>query len=307
MTPGRVPLWLKLAWSLWMAVWIPVYWLQHGPANFLWLCDVANFVIAAALWLESPLLMSSQAVGVLAIQLAWATDFLGRLILGVHPLGGTEYMFDPGEATGRARAVALSPGRTRPSGLGRPPTGLRRPRLASADRDHGRPPARELPRGGAGSEPQLALGAFRRRTDLDAAHPLPRCLHAALPAAHLSSDARPPPGVGGTRRLGARRALRRKTATEGAGSRRLSLLPAASSGSFLNQGPCRARSRISLIANASSRTLALQTPEVVGSETQELLLGVRQGLQPTVGELVAGDLRHQLPGHPRSPASTADD
>ena len=69
MSSNRVPLWLKLAWTAWMVVWVPVYWWQHGPANFLWLCDVANFAITAALWLESPLLFSSQAVGVLVIQI----------------------------------------------------------------------------------------------------------------------------------------------------------------------------------------------------------------------------------------------
>lgn len=78
-----------------MAVWVPVYSIQHGPANFLWLCDVANFVITAAVWLESPLLFSSQAVGVLVIQVVWAADFIGRVALGFHPVGGTEYMFDP--------------------------------------------------------------------------------------------------------------------------------------------------------------------------------------------------------------------
>jgi hypothetical protein len=81
-----------------MAIWVPVYWLESGPANFLWLCDVANFVVLAGLWLESPLLLSSQAVSVLIIQTAWCIDWLGRLALGRHLLGGTEYMFDPAEA-----------------------------------------------------------------------------------------------------------------------------------------------------------------------------------------------------------------
>jgi hypothetical protein len=90
----RIPLSVKLAYTAWMAVWIPVYWVHAGPQNFLWLCDVANFLVGLALWLESPLLLSSQAVGVLFIQILWAGDFFGRLILGFHPIGGTEYMFD---------------------------------------------------------------------------------------------------------------------------------------------------------------------------------------------------------------------
>jgi hypothetical protein len=92
---GRgLPLALKLAYTAWMAVWIPVYWIHNGPANFLWLCDAANLVLLPALWLESPLLVSSQAVGVVAIQLLWGVDFLGALAFGSHPIGGTEYMFD---------------------------------------------------------------------------------------------------------------------------------------------------------------------------------------------------------------------
>ena len=90
----RIPLAVKLIYTAWMAVWIPVYWVHSGPENFLWLCDVANILVAAALWLESPLLLSAQAVGVLFVQILWCGDWFSRLILGFHPIGGTEYMFD---------------------------------------------------------------------------------------------------------------------------------------------------------------------------------------------------------------------
>jgi len=93
--PSRVPLAVKLAYSGWMAVWVPVYWIHNGPANFLWICDFANFVTLAAIWSESALLVSSQLAGVFFIQTIWAVDFFGRLLLGFHPIGGTEYMFDP--------------------------------------------------------------------------------------------------------------------------------------------------------------------------------------------------------------------
>jgi len=93
MANHRVPLWLKVSYLLWVAIWVPVYWTQHGPANLLWLCDVTNLFIAVALLLESPLIFSSQAVGALLIQLAWMIDFLGRIVLGTHIIGGTEYMF----------------------------------------------------------------------------------------------------------------------------------------------------------------------------------------------------------------------
>ena len=78
-----------------MAAWVPIYWVENGWTNFLWLCDFANFVILAAIWSESALLVSSQIAAVLLIQVVWVVDFLGRLLAGAHPVGGTEYMFDP--------------------------------------------------------------------------------------------------------------------------------------------------------------------------------------------------------------------
>lgn len=93
---SRLPSWLKIAFTAWLALWVPVYWVYNGPQNFLWLCDVANFVLGAAIWLESSLLFSSQAAGVLLIQILWSVDFLGRLLFGFHLIGGTEYMFDAG-------------------------------------------------------------------------------------------------------------------------------------------------------------------------------------------------------------------
>ena len=98
MTGRSIPLWLKIAYTAWLVVWIAVYWESYGPQNFLWLCDVANIVIAVAIWRESPLLFSSQAVGVLVIQALWLIDVCSRLIAGIHVIGGTEYMFDPEKA-----------------------------------------------------------------------------------------------------------------------------------------------------------------------------------------------------------------
>lgn len=80
-----------------MLIWVPVYWIQIGPANFLWLCDVTNFVILVGLWAESALLLSAAACGAFLIQSIWCLDFFSRLIFGVHALSGTEYMFDPAE------------------------------------------------------------------------------------------------------------------------------------------------------------------------------------------------------------------
>jgi hypothetical protein len=32
---ARIPLWLKLAYTAFMAVLVPVYWWNYGPTNFL--------------------------------------------------------------------------------------------------------------------------------------------------------------------------------------------------------------------------------------------------------------------------------
>ena len=93
-TGPQIPAWIKLGYTGFAAVWLPVYWVYHGPANFLWLCNLGNLLILIGLWTESPLVMSWQAVGLPAVQLGWIVDLAGRLALGFHPIGATEYMFD---------------------------------------------------------------------------------------------------------------------------------------------------------------------------------------------------------------------
>jgi hypothetical protein len=94
MAPGRLPLWLKIGWTIWVAVWIPLYWKQWGPSTFLWFCDLANLLILAALWTESALIFSWQAISVLLFQIVFTIDVLGRAVLGRHLIGGTEWVFD---------------------------------------------------------------------------------------------------------------------------------------------------------------------------------------------------------------------
>ena len=89
-----VPRWLKLGWTLWVVVWIPIYWSAYGPANFLWFCDMGNVILALALWRGSSLLFSWQAVSLLLVQSLWTLDYALTLLTGKHFIGGTEYMFD---------------------------------------------------------------------------------------------------------------------------------------------------------------------------------------------------------------------
>jgi hypothetical protein len=92
----RMPLWLKIGWTVWLVVWAPLYWKQYGLQNFLFFCDLGNILIGIALWLESPLIFSWQACGLLIFQSLYIVDLAGALLAGHHFIGGTEYMFDPG-------------------------------------------------------------------------------------------------------------------------------------------------------------------------------------------------------------------
>ena len=92
---SRVPLWLKLLWTLFLLVWAPLYAKQYGAQNFLFFCDLGNIFIGAALWSESRLLFSWQAVSLLLFQSLYVIDLVGAFLLRRHIFGGTEYMFDP--------------------------------------------------------------------------------------------------------------------------------------------------------------------------------------------------------------------
>jgi len=90
---ARVPLLLKLLYTAFMAVLVPVYWHYYGPTNFLYFCDVTLILLTIAVWTESALLVSMGCVGVLAPQAFWVFDFLVNL--SGHSLTGmTDYMFD---------------------------------------------------------------------------------------------------------------------------------------------------------------------------------------------------------------------
>lgn len=89
----RVPLWLKLGYTAFVAVLVPCYWSLYGPTNFLYFCDLSLFFTLAAVWTESALLASMPAVGILLPQALWMVDFLSMAV-GLKGLGLTAYMFD---------------------------------------------------------------------------------------------------------------------------------------------------------------------------------------------------------------------
>lgn len=90
---GTIPISIKLTYTIFVCVLVPIYWRHHGPANFLWFSDIALFVTLVALWLESSLLASMQAVSVVLLELVWTIDFLARLIFRVEVTAITKYMF----------------------------------------------------------------------------------------------------------------------------------------------------------------------------------------------------------------------
>jgi hypothetical protein len=91
----RLPLWFKIVFTVWFVAWVPAYVAFYGPKNFLWLCDLCNFILLIALWTESRLLFSSQLVAVFLLDILWSVDVGMAFLLGIHPIGGTEYMFNP--------------------------------------------------------------------------------------------------------------------------------------------------------------------------------------------------------------------
>ncbi len=90
----RLPLCVKLVFTGFLAILVPIYWREYGPTNFLYFCDAALFFTLAALWLENPLLASAPLVGIFLPQMLWVLDFLVELC-GGRLTGMTEYMFKP--------------------------------------------------------------------------------------------------------------------------------------------------------------------------------------------------------------------
>ena len=94
MANSKFPVWLRWAGLLWLSVWIPSYWHTWGPQNFVHLCDIAVILTCAGLWWSNSLLLSSQAVSSVVVDLLWDLDAAWRFFSGHHLIGGTEYMWD---------------------------------------------------------------------------------------------------------------------------------------------------------------------------------------------------------------------
>lgn len=91
---GQIDLWIKIFFTLFVGILVPVYWKHWGPANFLWFSDIALLVCVPALWMENRLLGSMMAVGVLLPEVYWNVELLLRVLTRKRFTGLTSYMWD---------------------------------------------------------------------------------------------------------------------------------------------------------------------------------------------------------------------
>jgi hypothetical protein len=90
---GRVYQAVAIAYFLWMLYWFPVALLIHGPSNFLWLCNISQFLCLYALWTRHRLIASSQAGVVCIVGAVWTADFTLGLLTGGQTAVFTQYMW----------------------------------------------------------------------------------------------------------------------------------------------------------------------------------------------------------------------
>jgi len=76
-----------------MVVLLPVYWVNYGPTDFLFFCQVALLLTLVSIWTRSSFLISMATVGVLIPQSLWVVDF-GVELTGNRLTGMTHYMFE---------------------------------------------------------------------------------------------------------------------------------------------------------------------------------------------------------------------
>jgi hypothetical protein len=90
---SRIPLWLKIVYTAFVAILVPYYWREYSPWNFLYFCDVALLITLLGMWTESRLVISMEGVAILLPQTLWLID-LSFTMFGGKLLGMTDYMFD---------------------------------------------------------------------------------------------------------------------------------------------------------------------------------------------------------------------
>lgn len=98
----------KWFFTIFMALFVPGYWIGYGPSNFLWFSDLILILTFFAMLFESRFLASMAVDGLIFI-LLWNVDFFFTLIgylLGSKLIGFTGYMFNS-ELPSWLRALSL--------------------------------------------------------------------------------------------------------------------------------------------------------------------------------------------------------
>lgn len=85
---------VKYLFTIFVSILVPVYSYSYGWQNFLWLSDIGLFLTLIALWLQSTLIMSMAAVGILILELVWCVDYFMDLLFNINPITLSDYMFD---------------------------------------------------------------------------------------------------------------------------------------------------------------------------------------------------------------------
>lgn len=101
-----IPLWLKIAYTAFVAVTVLVYARWWGAGNFLWFSDIALILTVPALWLENALLASMMALATLLPDAVWITGFCAGVVAGKPLWGLADYMFS-NEKPRYVRALSL--------------------------------------------------------------------------------------------------------------------------------------------------------------------------------------------------------
>lgn len=86
---------VRWGFTAWMVLWVTVILTHQGPQNFIWLCNLAQFITLWALWRGNVLLASSQVGTVSLVGVVWSVDLLVGLASGGQShTGFTAYMFN---------------------------------------------------------------------------------------------------------------------------------------------------------------------------------------------------------------------
>ena len=85
---------VKILYTILVVCLLPVSIDTYGWMNLLWFSNLGLIGTVPALWLENRTLMGMTALSVCLLDSLWTLDWAVAVTFGVHPIGGTQYMFD---------------------------------------------------------------------------------------------------------------------------------------------------------------------------------------------------------------------